>query len=148
MSYLWEFEDQLRKANKSFQKNYRAFLEQGHSQDEIESFIGKEYAKVMDAEKELDGAVGQLLLHEARSLDVELPTIEDKTMWFEARGSERIWLSPRGRAHVRKLIDEEKGRRFDVKTRWVTKIILPLAGVLVGIIGALTGLVAVLQHKK
>jgi hypothetical protein len=28
------------------------------------------------------------------------------------------------------------------------KIILPLAGVLVGIIGALTGLVAILLHKK
>jgi hypothetical protein len=31
---------------------------------------------------------------------------------------------------------------------WVTKIILPLAGVLVGTLGALTGLVAVLLHKK
>jgi hypothetical protein len=44
--------------------------------------------------------------------------------------------------------NQEKARRFEVKTLWVTKIILPLAGVLVGIIGALTGLVAVFQHWK
>jgi hypothetical protein len=37
---------------------------------------------------------------------------------------------------------------FEVKTQWVTKIILPLAGVLVGIIGALTGLVAILLRKS
>jgi len=148
MFYLWQFEHQLRKANKSFQKDYRAFLEQGHSEDEIESFIGKEYAKVLDAEKELDGAVGQLLLHEARSLDVGGPPAEDKTMWFQARGSKGFWLTSRGRAHVRKLIDEERGRRFEVKTRWVTKLILPLLAALIGIIGAITGLVAVLQHKK
>jgi hypothetical protein len=35
-----------------------------------------------------------------------------------------------------------------VKDPWVINIILPLASVLVGIIGALTGLVPVLQHKN
>ena len=54
----------------------------------------------------------------------------------------------KGRAHIRKLIDEEKARRFEVKTLWVTKFWVPLLAALIGIIGALTGLVAVLQHKK
>ena len=57
------------------------------------------------------------------------------------------WLSAQGRGHVRKLIDEEKARRFEAKTRWVTKFIVPLLAPLVGIIGALTGLIAVLRHK-
>jgi hypothetical protein len=54
----------------------------------------------------------------------------------------------KGRAHIRKLIDQEKARRFEVKTVWVTKFWVPLLAALIGIVGALTGLVAVLQHKK
>jgi len=50
--------------------------------------------------------------------------------------------------HLRKLVDAEKARRFEIKTLWVTKFWLPLLAALVGIIGALTGLAAVLQHKK
>ncbi len=57
-------------------------------------------------------------------------------------------FTPRARSHLRKMIDEEKARRFEVKTLWVTKLILPLLAALIGIIGALTGLVAVLHHQK
>jgi hypothetical protein len=68
-------------------------------------------------------------------------------MWNRGNDQSLI-LKFRGRAFLRERIDKEKTRRFEVKTLWVTKIILPLAGVLVGIIGALTGLFAILQHKK
>jgi hypothetical protein len=46
------------------------------------------------------------------------------------------------------LIGEEKARRFEVKTLWVTKFWIPLLAASIGIIGALTGFFAVLQHKK
>jgi hypothetical protein len=49
----------------------------------------------------------------------------------------RRWFSAKGRTNLRKLIDEEKARRFEVKTLWVTKFWLPLLAALVGIIGAL-----------
>jgi len=46
------------------------------------------------------------------------------------------------------LVDDEKARRLKGRTRWVTTLILPLLAGLVGIIGALTGLIAVWQHGK
>jgi hypothetical protein len=97
---------------------------------------------------------------EAERFDVEVPPIavQDEEgnfgMWQLVQDSEkvgvdegRIFLSSKGRAHLRRLIEDEKGRRFEVKTRWVTRVILPIIGALVGIIGAITGLVAVMRHK-
>jgi hypothetical protein len=83
------------------------------------------------------------LLHKCASLDIEPPDRMNQEYWASDPGV----LSPKGRLYVRQFFDAEKARRFEVKTLWVTKIILPLAAILVGIIGALTGLFAVLRHK-
>jgi len=80
-------------------------------------------------------------------LDVETPLPNEQQMWYQFGGGSLI-LSFRGRAQVRKLVDEEKARRFEIKTLWVMKVILPLIASLIGIIGALTGMIAVMQHKK
>lgn len=106
-----------------------------------------EHEAIKDIEHGFDYVEGTRLLRLARDLDIELPPHEDDAMWFNDTGeSGFMWFTSKGRAHVRKLIDTEKARRFEVKTLWVTKIILPLAGVIVGIIGALTGLIAVSRH--
>jgi hypothetical protein len=90
------------------------------------------------------------LLHEANKLDVKIP-FEDPECWRDMRtglpGATLRILSPYGRSVLRSKIDAEKARRFEVKTLWVTKFWLPLLAALVGIIGAVTGLVAVLHRK-
>jgi hypothetical protein len=85
------------------------------------------------------------LLNEAEKLDVEWP--EDPKCWQRYFGVEGRGLSPHGRFVLRKKIGAEKDRRFDVKMLWVTRFWLPLLTALVGIIGGLTGLVAVLHPK-
>ena len=84
---------------------------------------------------------------DTQELDIALTSIEEKEMWHHDPDG-GVFLTSRGRLHLRKLVDAEKARRFEIKTLWVTKFWLPLLAALVGIIGALTGLAAVLQHKK
>ena len=91
----------------------------------------------------LDSSIRQ----EAQELDIAFPSLGDAEMWNHDEDN-NLRLSFRGRAYLRKLIDEEKARRFEVKTLWVTKFWIPLLAASIGAIGALTGLVAVLQHKK
>jgi len=57
------------------------------------------------------------------------------------------YLSTKGRSILRRLIHEEKERRFENAARWV-KLLAPLIASIAGILGIITGLVAVLQHKK
>jgi hypothetical protein len=102
-----------------------------------------------DAKRNMERELSMSLLTEADELDIELPPNTDHEIWSAGQMKEDAitLLTTRGRSKIRALIDAEKARRFEVKTLWVTKFWLPLLAALVGIIGALTGLVAVLRHK-
>jgi hypothetical protein len=145
---VWKLNRQLQKIQKSFAKEHQKLVKRKAPAEDFQNLDYDEHYAIEDAEKAIDLTVGTRLFHEARSLDVETPPFTDEEMWFKDDENDRIWFTSKGRAHVRRLIDEEKARRFEVKTRWVMKIILPVMTALIGIIGAVTGLVAVLGHKK
>jgi len=53
------------------------------------------------------------------------------------------------REKLRRRIDEEKTRRREVKAWWWKTIIAPVITAIIGLIGAATGLVAVIRsHRK
>ena len=141
MFEVWKLKRQIQSIERKYAKE-RDELEKGNaSADELEQLESSELYAIRELEKEIDQIVGLHLSHEARSLDVETPPVTDKGMWDEEFG--RIWFTSKGRAHVRKLIHEEKTRRFEAKSRWI-----PLLSVLLGIISTSTALVALLQQKK
>jgi hypothetical protein len=87
------------------------------------------------------------LVNEAREFDVETPAISDEDgLWEKDWYRGRHFLSAKGRRAIRTLVDEEKARRFEVKTRWVTKLILPLIIAFGALIGAATGFVLALKR--
>ena len=89
-----------------------------------------------------------LLLREARALDIEPPPDTPEVGYWSTDNyyGDKL-LTPKGRLFLRQLIDAENARRFEIKTMWVSKIILPIVASLVGIIGAITGLLAVIFKR-
>ncbi len=55
-------------------------------------------------------------------------------------------LTFKGRATLRKLIREEKQRRSEDLERWI-KLLVPIITGVAGLLGIITGLVAVLRHN-
>ena len=147
MFELWKLNRELRLTRESYANDRKNLAKRHARQDEFLAVDANEYFVVSIIEQAVDSLVGSRLLAEARALDVETPPLSDEEMWVQMPSPGDAFFTPKGRAYVRKLIDEEKERRFNVKTLWVTKLIIPIASLLIGIIGALTGLVAVL-HKK
>lgn len=78
----------------------------------------------------------------ARYYDIDLPDAADLTMWERSEG--KGILTTKGRTYLRKLIDEEKTRRFEVKVRWL-KLLTPIITALAALMGATTGLVLALR---
>jgi|SRR5580704_9697534 hypothetical protein len=99
------------------------------------------------AELSIKAYLSDRILSEAARLDIDVPPPANLEYWDVELGGSKF-LNVSGRFYLRTLIDQEKARRFEVKTLWVTKFWIPLLAAGIGIIGALTGLVAVLQHKK
>lgn len=98
-----------------------------------------------DQEDSINAFLSDEIWEDARKYDIEIPRGHEH--WQESLFGNRSYLNMATRAQLRRLIDEEKARRFEAKTLWVTKFWVPLLAALVGIIGALTGLVAVLHHR-
>ena len=76
-------------------------------------------------------------------IDVE-PYMGDE--YFYPKKDKGAILTLKGRATLRELIREEKQRRLEVAERWI-KLLVPVITGLGGLLGILTGLVAVLHHK-
>lgn len=142
MFWLWRLKWRRYWSQRDFDKKLRNLRKKKASSGDVAELEHDKYYTLQDIENGIDYAVGTNLLDKARSLDVEMPGYADLGMWDSDNEEQIRWLSSKGRAQVRKAIDEEEARRFEVTTRWVTKLILPLAGGAVGIIGALIGLVA------
>lgn len=147
MFEIWQLKRRRAALQKSFQKDRDNLKKNKAPRDKFYELDSQEYFEVREVEVELDMEQSKQLFDEARALDVDTPKPSDSEMWISDDHAGRIWLTSKGRAAVRKAIDEETARRFEVKTRWVTKLIIPLLAGLIGIIGSVIGLVAVLQHK-
>jgi hypothetical protein len=150
MFRMWKLERTRARIDKDYEEKRAALnKKQGVPNYEFGELEFDHYERRKGIDGAIEYALSQRLLDEARDLDVPKPPSTDKEMWDreEEDGEVLLWLNAIGRAHLRKLIAEEKTRRFEVKTLWVTKLIIPLASLLIGVIGALIGLFAVLHHN-
>jgi hypothetical protein len=135
-----KLKQQIKSIERSYAKDRQKLEQKKAPQEEFQQLEFSEFSAVEEIEKEIDWIVGTRLSRQARSFDVEVPPLSDTEMWQRDEYGPRVWFTSKGRAHVRKLIEEEKFRRFESWSRWVTKVILPLLSLLLAIVGTITGL--------
>ena len=105
------------------------------------------WEQVVKARAERDFLLSDYLLKQAKALDLALPTRQEEDNWVPNEPLGGYTLTPKARLALRHSIDAEKLRRYEFDTKWV-KLWIPIISALTGLIGVITGLVAVLQHKK
>jgi hypothetical protein len=142
MFELWKLKRQRRKVSKAYQSDLRKLAKKKAPQEERYVVQSQEYYELQEIDRALDMEISDRLFRKASELDVEFPPPVDGAVWFKDEHSGRVWFTPKGRNLVRKLIDEEKSRHFEVTTRWV-KLLSPLIAAIAGLVGVITGLVAV-----
>lgn len=143
---LWRLKRSRRKVVRAYERERQKLKKKkDRGPGDFEELEHAEWQALQAEDDAINAFLSDQLWHEAREHDIEIPKGEG--VWEDSFYHDRKYLTMATRAQLRRLIDEEKARRFDVKTRWITRIILPIIAALVGIIGALTGLVAVL-HKQ
>ena len=99
-------------------------------------------------DEEEDGYITRKLLSKARRLKVPIPHRynEDKSEsehWYEGQHTGRWYLTTRGVAAIRDEIRKELKARHEARSQWVFWLTA-----LTGVIGSLTGLVALLARKS
>ncbi len=144
MFELWKLRREIRATRRSFARDRKILVKRNAPRDDFLPLDANEHFLVQVDEQAIDTLISSRLLDEARKLDVEIPLLSEQEMWVNI-AHEDSFLTAKGRSRVRKLIDEEKARRFDVKTLWVMKFWLPLILALAGLLGAATGFVLALK---
>jgi hypothetical protein len=124
---------------------YTAALEEAKkrkaAKDEIESVEAEFHADYFDYCEQVETAHSQFLCKRASRLIIPLPKFDDSDMWEDFHdGSGRHHLTETGINALRAAIRAERKARLDMFLMWVPGI--------VGILGALIGLVSVLSGKK
>lgn len=114
--------------------------------EEVASLESAHQFEIELLDEEEDAYLTKTLLAKARRLHVPFPHIynKDKTEsehWCEGQNTGRWHLTVRGMAAVRKEIRREVKARYEVRAHWVVWL-----SALTGVIGAITGLVALLAH--
>jgi hypothetical protein len=142
---LWRLERDRRRIVSAHGDDLRKLKLKKATPEEFEELRHAQWADLQVEDDGINRFLSDQLWEEARKYDVAIPVGEG--VWEDSIFGDRKYMAMATRANVRRLIDEVKARRFEVRTLWITKIILPLAGLLIGIIGALTGLFAVI-HKS
>lgn len=94
-------------------------------------------------ERDIEITRSRYYINEANRLVIPIPAYDDKEIWddkFRGRGV----LTKKGTAEIRSLIRQEKKEKMELIQTIIKTIIVPLTG----IIGALTGLLAIIFALK
>lgn len=115
--------------------------------EKVESLESAHRFEIDLDDEEEDAHLTKALLGKARRLRVPVPHRynEDKTEsehWYEGHYTGRWYLTSRGVAALREEIRREIKARHEGRAHWVVWL-----SALTGVIGAVTGLVALLAHK-
>lgn len=143
IKYRWK----LRKLEKEYNrihKNY-AKLSKGLSGVKLADLHSEEGSEICPVLEKIDALKTKRFCQIANRLMVPLPDYKDKDLWQEPYyWSSRI-LTDKGFSELRKLIRQEKKERREVFGFWFG-IFMGITGGVIGIIGAITGLAAVLTR--
>jgi hypothetical protein len=116
--------------------------------DQFGALDADEYDTLKGFDAAIDSILSDRVLEEARELDIDISDFQGDKVWQSHELIDRSFLNSKARSQLRKLVDEEKTRRFEITTRWFKLIAMlaPVLGAAAGFIGAMIGWVAI--HKK
>jgi hypothetical protein len=146
---LWRAKWKKRKTERKFRTDLEKLKNNKNAtREDFAIHSSDEYSEMKGFDEWIESILSNRLTEEARELDIEMPGYNDRTCWQQFEESEVWYLTSHGRSLVRKLVDDETTRRFEVTTRWIKLIgmLAPVLGAVAGVIGAMIGWVAI--HKK
>jgi hypothetical protein len=138
MFELWK----LQKRRRQIKNRHYKFDPKKNAPIMIGEFLEERNRDLADVQQRIDDYTADQLLKEAEKYDVQLPAIDPPELYFTYVRTAAY------RIEARKLIDDEKTRRREVRGWWWKNVIVPGLAAATGLVGAITGLIAIIYGKK
>lgn len=127
---------ELSKLNRFFDAEMKKAKEEKKSSDAIDTLRKSIMADIEYIEEEIKILISQSLVRKAERLLLPVPSYYDSNIWVSGNVTGRWFLKPGGITELRSIIREETSARRKAFLEWINPFI--------GIIGATTGLLAVI----
>lgn len=133
--HLYKHNKKLRKLKGAYETDIKKAEKEGGKLDDIEAIICEMRGCCRNDEFEIEKIYTRKLTSKARKFYIELPDRRDEKIWENEFGT--YILTDHGKSTLSKQIKAQRREEYE----FIIKIIL----VLIGLIGALTGLVALMN---
>jgi hypothetical protein len=127
------------KARKDYRKDIAEAKKQKENTEKIEGLLNEAWFTDDEYQDEITSLVTDHLRQKARKLMLPLPNYSDEESWEQSKFSNRYILTEKGIFDLKTKIRNEQKEILQLYLPWLTLI--------VGVIGALTGLFAVILRK-
>jgi len=136
MFELWRKRRELDKMNKLYGTEIRKARKEKKSSDEIDNLKYGLQVDTYFVEEEMNRLVTNHLVAKAQRLFLPVPAHDEEYMWERGNATGYWYLTPNGIMKLRNLIREETAARRRAFLDWTSPLI--------GVIGATTGLLAII----
>jgi 5-formyltetrahydrofolate cyclo-ligase len=121
-------------------KKYQAIIskarKENQSPEQIEFLKSEDDFGYLEYEEEINLLITRNLLRKANNLMIPLPSYSNEEMWERCDHNSGHYLTRKGMSEIKASIRQEKRENMALYLPWITALI--------GIIGAITGLMAVI----
>lgn len=138
MFELQKKQNELNKTNKIYSTLINKAKKAKKPQDEIESLISEMFMETGTIEEEINSLISRKWVQKAEKLYLPVPSYGDEGCWQTGDYTQRRFLTPNGIRQIRSLTREEISAQRKIMLDWFIPVI--------GVIGAVTGLLAVILH--
>ena len=128
------------KALKDYRKDIAEAKKQKENKEKIEGLVNEEQFTYQEYQDEITSLVTDHLRLKARKLMIPLPDFGDENSWERSGFSNRYILTEKGIFDLKTKIRNEQKENLQLYLPWLT--------LMVGVIGSLTGLFAIILGRK
>lgn len=141
-----QLQREVDRIKRDYDRDVERLTQKGASHDEIHGLLQEASFETDMAQEQIQIVLSARLFHEANRLGIPSPryTDPDSDLWEQSHNGQ-VYLSLKGQSELRSRIRQEQKERREATAFWVKDILVPVLSVLLGIIGATTGLVAILR---
>ena len=142
ISHWWNLR-KLEKLRRDTRNEYASKAEEyredkNKTSEDMQALDAEEYFEGKIVDEAVNVFLSDRLLDQASHYDIEIP--QDDASWTYTEDGQKHYLNARARAALRDLIHPAKTRNFEEWARWI-----PFVMAIAGLIGVITGLVAVVK---
>ena len=134
--HLYRLMKKLRKLKGEYEADIKKAKKDGKDRDYIKGIIAEMYGCCQYDEFEIEEIITRELIRKARKYYIELPDRKDEKIWENNFGS--YILTDHGKSIISKQIKAHQREDYE--------FVIKISAVLIGLIGALTGLMAVMNR--